>query len=430
MTVESVTGSPAPGRPATTAHLRWLGFGAAVDSLGTGLSTVIVLLYFVQVIGFDAVSVTVAMSVGAVLGLLTPIPVGRLADRSGLVGVYVGALCLRGLGFLGYAVVDDYAWFFGITLGLMALETTTSSLQQSLVAGLFDEAGRVRAMSLVSAVRNAALGAGTLLGGLALATDSRLVNASLLAVNGLSFFVFAVVVSRLGRDLPEPGSRTAEPAEPAEPAELAEPTAPLKPTDAPPVLRNLRFLALAGANGLLFLHDSVLNELLPLWMVTSVGLSPVVMSVLLVVNTALSVGLQVLFGRMNGLVSRVRLLLWGSVVLLLVFCALCVAAERVPAGPAIAVCALAVVLLTIAENVHSVVSWQISFETAPESRRSEYMAAFSTGYGLQRVIGPVFLIGVVLARGDVGWLVLGSVFALSGIGLGVLSRKGANRQAH
>ena len=414
MTVVSVPETPKPGRPAVASHLRWLGFGAAVDSLGTGLSTVIVLLYFVRVIGFDTVSVTVAMSVGAVLGLLTPIPVGQLADRTGLVGTYVGALCLRGVGFLGYAVVDDYAWFFGITVLLMALETTTSSLQQSLVAGLLDEAGRVRAMSLVSAVRNAALGAGTLVGGLALATDSRLVNASLLAVNGLSFFVFAVVVARLGRWLNGTGTRSAEP-------EQEKPTRTKGP---PPVLRNLRFLALVGANGLLFLHDSVLNELLPLWMVISVGLSPVVMSVLLVVNTALSVGLQILFGRMNGLVSRTRTLLWTSVALLVVFCALCVAAGRVPTGPAVAVCALAVVLLTIAENVHSVVSWQVSFEWAPESRRSEYMAAFSMGYGLQRVVGPIFLIGVVLARGDFGWLVLGSVFALAGGGFGVLSRRG------
>ncbi|MFE4855802.1 MFS transporter [Streptomyces sp. NPDC056670] len=438
MTVLSDPRTPRPGRPAAASHVRWLGFGAAVDSLGTGLSTVVVLLYFVRIVGFDVVSVTVAMSVGAVLGLLTPIPVGRLADRVGLVGVYVGALCLRGVGFLGYALVDDYAWFFGITVLLMGLETTTSSLQQSLVAGLLDEAGRVRAMSLISAVRNAAIGAGTLLGGLALATDSRLVDASLLAVNGLSFFVFAAVVARLGRRLDDEGKRTPDPgsADPgsvdegsAEPGSVdavsAEPgsAGPAGTTNAPPVLRNLRFLALVGANGLLFLHDSVLNELLPLWMVTAIGLSPVVMSVLLVVNTALSVGLQVLFGRMNGLVSRTRELLWASVVLLVVFCALCVAVGRMPTGPAVAVCALAVVLLTIAENIHSVVSWEVSFAWAPEARRSEYMAAFSMGYGLQRVVGPVFLIGVVLARGDLGWLVLGAVFALAGSGFGALSRR-------
>ncbi|GGS10414.1 MULTISPECIES: MFS transporter [Streptomyces] len=446
--------APGLSRPGRRA-LRRLVAGSAVDSLGTGLSTVVVLLYFVRIIGFSTVSVSAALSIGAALGLLTPIPVGRMADRLGLVRVYVTALCLRGAGFLAYAVVDDYRWFFCLTLLLMSVEGTTSSLQQSLIAGLFGEAGRVRAISAVSAVRNAALGAGTLLGGLALSTGSRWVNASLLAANGLSFLLFALVIARLGRRLPhgpgnpqegpagppEPGSGPADaPPEPgsgpadAQPEPGSGPAGPPPepgsgPADAPPVVRNARFLALSGVNGMLFLHDSVLNELLPLWMVASLGVSSVVMSALLVVNTVLSVVLQIVLGRMAGAQRRPAAMLGLAVVLLVVFCAVCMAAGRVSPGATVTLCTLALVLLTVGENLHSVTSYRLSFDLAPTSRRTEYMAAFNTGYGLQRVVGPVFLIGFVFTAGDFGWLVLASVFAVSGAGVYALSRWRAARSA-
>ncbi|MEU7563813.1 MFS transporter [Streptomyces eurythermus] len=424
--------APGLSRPGSRA-LRRLVAGSAVDSLGTGLSTVVVLLYFVRIIGFSTVSVSAALSIGAAFGLLTPIPVGRMADRLGLVRVYVTALCLRGAGFLAYAVVDDYRWFFCLTLLLMSVEGTTSSLQQSLIAGLFGEAGRVRAISAVSAVRNAALGAGTLLGGLALSTGSRWVNASLLAANGLSFLLFALVIARLGRRLPHgPGNPQEGPAAPPEPGSGpagAPPEPGSGPADAPPVVRNARFLALSGVNGMLFLHDSVLNELLPLWMVASLGVSSVVMSALLVVNTVLSVVLQIVLGRMAGAQRRPAAMLGLAVVLLVVFCVVCMAAGRVSPGATVTLCTLALVLLTVGENLHSVTSYRLSFDLAPTSRRTEYMAAFNTGYGLQRVVGPVFLIGFVFTAGDFGWLVLASVFAVSGAGVYALSRWRAARSA-
>ncbi|MEW2412567.1 MFS transporter [Streptomyces sp. NPDC046866] len=419
MLLAQSTAPTAPPPERERSATRWVVFGATVDSLGTGLSTVTVLLYFVTVIGFDAVSVAAAMSVGAVLGLLSPVPTGWLADRVGLTRIYCGALMLRGLGFLAYTVTGTFGWFCAVTLVLMTLETTTTSLQQTLVGAIFSEETRVRAMSRISAGRNAALGAGTLLAGLALSTGSKPLLVSLLAANGLSFFVFSLIVLRLRRQMPEA---------PGEAAAADDDGAGAAPSV--PVLRNVRFLALSASNGLLFLHDAVLFELLPLWTVTQLHVSAGVMSALLVLNTVLSIGLQVLFGRMEAITRNPRPVLAVAVALLAAACAAGAWTEQgLPRFAVVGGCVLVVVLLTVGENLHSLAGWQVSFDLSPEDRRGEYTAAFNMSYGLQRAIGPVLTVGLVLGHGIPGWLALSAVFGAGCAGFLAFSRR-ATRAPH
>ena len=391
--------------------------GAAIDSFGTGLSAATAILYFVTFVGFSAKSVAVAMSAGAVLGLLSPIPVGRTADRFGLVPVYCATLLLRGCGYLAYAWTTRYPSFFSVTLLLMALETTTPPLQQALVGRMFSGGSRMRVMSVVRAARNAALGAGTLAAGLALTTKSRPLVACLLMVNGVSFYVLAAVVFSLRRcaaDAEPPPARNGS----ARPA--GEPTAP-------PVTRNLPFLGLSGLNGLLLLHDSVLFVLLPLWMVTKLHISPEIMTLMLALNTALSVLLQMVLGRMERLTRSAGPVLIAAVAFLVMACGACAAAGNLPKAGAIAVIAAAVVLLTVGENLHSIAGWEVSFRLSPASRRGEYMSAFNMGYGVQRIVGPLLMTGVVLVFGGTGWFFLGAIFVGAWGGFQAIDRSQRHR---
>lgn len=154
---------------------------------------------------------------------------------------------MRGIGFVAYALATQYVTFLLLTLPLMALEAATPPLQQSLVAQLFAGDARIRVMSSIRAARNVALGAGTLVAGAALTTHSQPLVAALLAINGTSFLILAWVVHSLRRSAIPPAQQQEKDCGSSRPA-----------------LRNPAFLSLAGLNGLLLLHDSVLFVLLPL----------------------------------------------------------------------------------------------------------------------------------------------------------------------
>jgi MFS family permease len=54
-----------------------------VDATGTGLYLAGSALFFTQIIGLSAAQVGLGLSVAGVLGILSPIPFGKLADRWG-----------------------------------------------------------------------------------------------------------------------------------------------------------------------------------------------------------------------------------------------------------------------------------------------------------------------------------------------------------
>ena len=388
--------------------------GAAVDSLGTGIAAAGAILYFVTVRGFSAASVAVALSAGAVLAIFTPLVSGRLADRHGLTRVYVCLLLLRAVLYLVYPLATGFTAFLVLTWAVIGLETTTPPLQQALVGRLFGSESRVRLMSLVMAARNAALGAGTLLAGLALAVAPGWAVAALLAFNGVTFAVLAVVVFSMRHDV-----AAAAPPPPAETVSTVDPRSK-------PALREPAFLGLTVANGVLLLHDSVLFILLPLWTVTTLDLSPVVASVAMAVNTGLSVVLQLAFGRMRGLTQRPRRGLVVSVAFLVLACAAGIGVERLADGGAgvaalAAGCLAIAVLLTVGENLHTIAAWEVSYTVAPADRGADYLSVFGLGYAVQRVLGPVLMTAVVLGLGAAGWLVLAAVLVAAAAGFLVLT---------
>ncbi|GIJ57142.1 MFS transporter [Virgisporangium aurantiacum] len=405
-----VAEAPAGRRPAQL--MRRFVAGAAVDSLGTGIAAAGAILYFVTVRGFSAASVAVALSAGAVLAIFTPLVSGRLADRHGLTRVYVCLLVLRAALYLVYPLATGFAAFLVLTWAVIGLETTTPPLQQALVGRLFGSDSRVRLMSLVMAARNAALGAGTLLAGLALTIAPGWAVAALLAFNGVTFAVLAVVVFSMRHDV-------AAAAPPPEQESTAEPRSR-------PALREPAFLGLTVANGVLLLHDSVLFILLPLWTVTTLGLSPVVASVAMAVNTGLSVVLQLVFGRMRRLTQRPRRGLVVSVAFLVLACVAGIGVERLAdAGAGVAAlaagCLAIAVLLTVGENLHTIAAWEVSYTVAPADRGADYLSVFGLGYAIQRVLGPVLMTALVLGLGAAGWLALAAVLVAAAAGFLVLT---------
>ncbi|MFE0738566.1 MFS transporter [Streptomyces sp. NPDC058855] len=410
--------------PKTPAGRR-LAAGAAVDSVGSGMFLAASTLYFVTVVGLPAAQVGVVLSVAAAAGLLSPVPLGRLADRVGPVRVYVGLLAVRGLGYAGFALVDSFWPYAVLTCVLTALDRGCSPLQQVVVGIVEGGENQTRTMASIRSVRNIGLTAGFLLAGAVLAIEEQAAFVALFLGNALTFWVIAAVVEQLRRrSAAAPASAAGAEAEPS--ASPAPAPAEEVPAAVRSPFRDLRFMLFTISNGVLSLHDSVLFILLPLWLITATDAPSSSVSVLLAVNTVLTVLLQVYVARFAETTAGALRLVPVALVPLLVSCAVFAGAEHVPVWPAAACAVLAVVLLTVGENLHSVAVWNLSYELSPPPARARYLAAFSLGMTGQQIVGPVLMTGVLLPMGTAGWAVLAVVYAVAAL---VVRATGAPRTA-
>ncbi|MCT6777189.1 MFS transporter [Streptomyces sp. CS7] len=414
----------------TTPAGRKLAAGAVADSVGSGMFLAASTLYFVTVVGIPATRVGAVISIASIIGLISPVPFGRLADRVGPTRVYVMLLAARGVGYAGFALVDSFWPYAVLTCVLTALDRGCSPLQQVVVGLIEGGENQARTMASIRSVRNIGLTAGFLLAGAVLAIEHRAAFAALFLGNALTFFVIALVVERLRRGVESPaGDATAKQAGAgpeetcAGPPEAVPPAqeAAGEPASGPARVRSpfldLRFLLFTVSNGILTLHDSVLFLLLPLWLTTATSAPASAVSVLLAVNTVLTVLLQVYVAKFADTTARALRLIWFALVPLLLSCGVFAGAEHVPAWPAAAFAVIAVVLLTVGENVHSVAVWNLSYDMSPAPARARYLATFSLGVTGQQIVGPVLMTAVVLPLGTSGWALLAGVFLLAGLGL-------------
>jgi MFS family permease len=386
---------------------RTLVAGSFVDALGTGMFMSSATLYFVGVVGLAADRIAWASTLAGALALLAPVPLGRLADRLGSGRFYIALLVLRGLGYGCYAFTTQFGPYLVLTVALTALDRTSTPIQQAVVTTLVNGQDGTRTMASIRAVRNIGFTVGILLASGVFAADSRAAFIALFLGNGLSFLVIAltvrIAVNRAG-------------------AETSLPDAPVRPGSGPAVeeqpepavrspFRDGWFMLFTLANGVLSLYDTVLLVLLPIWVMKYTEIPSAWVPLLMVVNTVLTVGLQILVARhVDEPATAARFLVWSGV-LLAVSCGFFALAQAAD-GPVVAgVLALAAtVVLTVAENLQSVAAWELSAVLAPKAARARYLGAFSLAFTGQKVIGPSLLVVALLPAGLLGWPVLAAAF--------------------
>jgi dipeptide/tripeptide permease len=183
--------------------------------------------------------------------------------------------------------------------------------------------------------------------------------------------------------------------------------------------------------GLLALHKPVLTVAVPLWVAGHTAAPRSLVSVLLVINTVLTVLLQVPLSRGVGSQAGALRVLRRSGLTLAVSCLLLAAAAGRSAGPASALLVVGVAVLTIGELWQSAGGWELSYDLAPADAQGEYQAAYSMLNGVRDSVGPVVVTAAVMsggvgsggatgggAGGIGGWLALAAGFAVVGAVLG------------
>lgn len=388
---------------------RVLAYGSAIDSVATGMFLAAATLYFVGIVGIPVARVGVALSLANVFGLVSPVPLGWLADRIGARRVYLALLMVRAVGYVGYVFVTEYRGYALLTCLLTAASRACTPLLQVIVGEFEGTRERTQTMASLRSVNNIGLTVGFLMAGVVQATNSRAAFAGLFVFNGLAFLVVAGATIRAARIPPETPPAADYPGSPAATGAVAEPAEPAAGRYRSPY-RDGPFLTFTLANAVLLLHDSILFILMPLWVVERSGLPASVSSILLSVNTVLTVAVQVYLSRLTHGVALSRRLLHAACALLVGACALFALVDHRAVPVLVTGAAAAVVLLTLGENLHAVAGWELSYRMSAPATRTQYLSLFSLSQTAQMIVGPVLITSVVLPGGPAGWLLLAAAF--------------------
>ncbi len=385
-----------------------------IDSVGTGLYLAGSAIFFTQVVGLSAARVGLGLSLAGLLGLVAQPVIGWMADRWGPRRVLVFLNLWRAAGFTAYVFTDSFTMFVVVAALLGIGDQAVFPIYQALVERVVGVTHRVKMMARVRVVDNVGYTLGALLATVAISQGTRPVFDAIMLGNALTFVLAAALLPRV-RQLPVTGAGAAS---------AARTRLRLS------ALRDARYVALAGLNGILVLHIALLAIAVPLWVTLHTRAPAALVGVLLVVNTTLAILLQVRVARgsevLRGGVTALRR---GGVALALCCGLFALAPLWSDTWLVVVTLLLGVVALTAGELLQSAGGWGLSYLLAPTRARAEYLATFGLGTSAQFVLGPTLVTVGVIDNGSFGWLGLAGCFLLTSAAVGPLARATARRPA-
>ncbi|MDG4834254.1 MFS transporter [Solwaraspora sp. WMMD1047] len=363
------------------------------DAVGGGLYLSGSVIYFVDGIGLPAGSVGAALTVAGLAGFLASVPLGMLGDRIGTKRLLIGLQAWRALMLVALSFVTGLPGFLLAAIGLTIAARSVSPATQAVVAVVMSEKDRVTTMALMRSVRNVGYSVGAALTIPIFAADNPSAYKLIMLGNAATFVLSVLLLLRLKvpSAVPLPAGRRRF----------------------PQGVRDWPFVRLAMVNGVLSLHMTMLSVGIPLWALAS-GAPTWTVSLLFILNTVLTVLLQVASARGSGHPGFGDRALRRSAVALVACCVIFAAASLGDQWVAVAALTAGAVALTAGELLQSAGGWELSFRHSPADRRAEYLAAFNLGPAAIDIVGPVLLTAVVAYRSP-GWLALAAVFAVAGL---------------
>jgi MFS family permease len=358
-----------------------------------GILLSVAVLYFTRTVDIPADQVGLALSIGAVAGLVAAVPAGRLADSVGPRGVTVVLLCLLGLLVCGYPLVGDFTGLLVISALVLATESATYAAVGSLIAGLVPAAERVQASSYMRSWANLSVGLGAAAGAVGLYLDTHAGYLGLLIGAGALYAVAGLAFLRVPK------------------------VAPVKQEgDGPiwPALRDAPFAAVSFLNGIMIMNAGILTVALPIWISERTSAPAWLFPLVVIANAVTVVLLQVRVSRGSAEVSGGAKAMRLSGLLLAGACALFAVTEGRALWLAVALLLAGALVHTGGEMYHAAGSWSLSYGLAPEHAQGQYQGLFGMSTQLGQMITPA-LAAVLLTRlGTIGWLVFACLFVIAG----------------
>ncbi|MFI2241482.1 MFS transporter [Streptomyces chrestomyceticus] len=363
-----------------------------VHTLGQGLWMALNAIYATAVLRLSPGQFGIGVGVAAAVALAVSTPAGHLADRVGPRSVQIWSFLALGPLTAALLMVRGFGMYLLVVCVQALAYSASRSARMAMVAGLIPPEDRVSVRAYLRATSNISVSVGAVLAGVLLAFDSVrayqlavVFNASTYLITGLLTLLLPAVERRPARTGP-----------------------------ALIVLRDRPYLAFVVLDGLLSMHNVLLEVVLPLWVLHHTGAPRWMVAAILLTNTVAVVLFQVRAARGTeepaaaAKASRSGSLCLGLACVLFAF----------SGGVSWAVCSVLLLAGALAhvlgEIRQSAGSWGMSFGLAPDHAQGQYQGTYAMGSDLGKLIAPALLTWLAVEHGTAGWLAMAVGFALVG----------------
>lgn len=353
---------------------------------GTGVFLTGNVVFFTRIVGLSAVEVGLGLTVAGLVGLVLTVPLGAAVDRIGAKRAWAVAMALEAVAYSCYPWTKGFGGFVGVLLVIGTAQSLGNSGQVAYTLDATDRGNQVRVAAFVRSALNIGFTLGALGSGLALAIGTRTAIIALPLAAAVMMTVNAVFITRL------PAVSRARDTAPAHSARSA--------------VRDIPFLFVSLAFGLVHADQVLLTVLLPLYLVQQTAAPHALLAWLFILNTGLVVLLQVWMSRDTDTVpGAVRACRRAAVAIGAGGCAAFFAhSAPVVLASCLLVCACAA--FTLAELLRAGGGWGLVSLLAPAGRRAQYQATFSLGGRLEAMLAPTAFTWLAVTWGPAGWFVI------------------------
>ena len=374
-----------------------------INTYGIGLILTAMTLYAIKVVHLTPQNSGLALTIAGLVGLLAAMPMGALADRRGPRDISRLAMLLMAASAVGFVLFarDFVSYLIVATVQGAALSASVTADVTLLRRVGGEEATTFR--SQTQAVFNLGVSLGVATCGVAIQLNTVNAYRALFLGQALTSLIGVAIVGRLPKFEPLPGAH--------EESVVA-------------ALKDRPFLGYAVLSGAMYMQYFVLTLLLPVWVVYHTHAPRWSVSAFVIVNTVLVVLFQVRIGKTVQTIKRGGAAIRRAGVIFLVSCSAMGLATGIPAWAALLLLAAAVVLHTYGELWHSSGTFALDFGLAPEHAQGQYQGLVGMGNGAGQALAPFVLIGLVLAGGRLGFVLLGAGFALLSLAAPAVARWG------
>jgi Na+/melibiose symporter-like transporter len=390
-----------------------------VMTVGRGVFLALTVLYLAIVAGLSAGEIALASTISAVAGIAASYVGGWLADRLSARRLLFVLEALAALALASYVFVDDLVLAIVIGCLTFGFGSAAHSANAAVIARGFVGPARITARAVLRTVTNIGIAIGSGVAALALLIDTPEAYRILLASAGAVYLVATFPLLRLPARVDPGRGGSAEAAAAEALTTEAGPTASQRGRSPWRDRRYLLFVALASIFGIQF---SVFEYGIPLWIEHWTDAPRVMVSVLLILNTAIVTAFTVVLSRGTEDPRRAGRVFGLAGVLMAFACVAYALAAGAPVWVAIVALLIGGVGHAFAEVLSQGAGWGLAFELADPRSAGAYQGLVGMGYGVLSAVGPPLLAVTALQLGLLGWILLAAMFLASAFGILVLGR--------
>ena len=365
-----------------------------VVTMGQGLWMAISAIYATTVIGLSAGQFGLGVAAAAGVSLAMSTPTGHLADRVGPRAVQIWSFVALGPITAGLIFVHGFLGYVAVMAVQAVAYSASRSARMAMIAGVIPAEQRVRTRAYLRATTNVSVALGAMVAGGLLVVGTPEAYRWAVAFNAVTYFSAGVLTLLLPSVAPQPR----------------------KPGPRLEVLTDRPFLTLVVLDGILCMHNQLLDVVLPLWVISRTDAPRWMAAMVLLINTVVVVLLQVRISRgTDAPASAGRAVREGAVFLGLA-CVVFAFSGRPAALVASVLLGVGALLHVLGEIRQAAGSWGVSFGLAPEHAQGQYQGTYQMGADMGKLIAPAVLTWLAIEHGTAGWFVMALIFAAAGAG--------------